>query len=344
MKNFRKILLAAFIMIILLVLPVLSFAEKNPLTIVFCNDGHTNPYHVEWLAGFESAVKAYNKEFGNIEGYWRSATRFEVQMEQVQEEIEKGVEILFVNAINVEAFKPLVRKAQEKGIIWISVHNYMDVADYNFILGDIDNGYRQGLALATYFGGKAKVAIMLGKQGMISGDERQQGILKAFQKYPNIKVVAQEPADWDTVKALKVSEKWFSKYPDLDALSVVTDSYLYPAMQIAQTMDLNKIAYFGYDGDKDILKRMKNPGTVKADILLSATREGWNFVQMAYKIANNMPVEKTYDFYTPLVLSKETYEICLKNGFPTDIEVFTVDKALELAEKGFREFGTDSVK
>jgi len=320
-----------------------AIAAGETLRIVFCNDGHTNPYHVEWLAGFEAAIKSYNQKFGSVEGHWRSASRVEEQFKQVEEEIEKGVDILFVNSISIKAMSPLVYKAQGKGIIWISVHNYMDIADYNFLLGDIENGYHQGLALATYFNGKAEVAIMLGKRGMSSGEERLQGILKALRKYPEIRIVAQEPADWSSAKALRIVDKWYSKFPNLDALSVVTDTYLYPAITVAEHIGRKNIAFFGYDGDKPILEIMKNSNVVKADILLSATREGWCFIHMAYRITKGFPVNKNYIFHTPLVLSKETYRRCLKNGFPKDIEVYDIDKALKLAEEGAIEYGPDSI-
>lgn len=324
--------------------PFSLLASPSPLTIVFSNDGHTNPYHVEWLSAFEAALNAYNAEFGNIEGYWISASRIEEQYEQVLAEIEKGVDILFVNSMSVEAMTPLVKKAQAKGIIWVSVHNKIPTSDYNFILGDYENGYHQGLALATYFNGKAKVALMLGMRANTSGDARQEGILTALRQFSDIDVVEQEPADWSTSKALMVAEKWYSKHPNLDALSVVTDTYLYPAMEVAEDVGLNNIAFFGYDGDTKILEEMNTRGRVKADILLSATREGWNFVQLAYKIANNIPTNKNHYFYTPLVLHDKTYEICRKNGFPETIEVITPEEAIYLSKKAFLEFGPDSVK
>lgn len=350
-------LLPYLITILLIVFPTLSVLaaqtsvdstpqsnkQSSVTKIVFCNDGHTNPYHVEWLAGFEAALTAYNERFGGIEGYWCSSSNLEDQLKQIEKEIDKGVDIFFVNSISVDAMKPLVRKAQAKGTIWIAVHNYMDIADYNFLLGDVENGYHQGMALATYFNGKAKVGIMGGIRGMASGEDRVQGILNAFKLYPEIEVFAREPANWNTAKALNIANEWLVKYPDIDAISAVTDTYIYPTMQIAEYLDRQDILYFGYDGDKAILDIMKQDGVVKADILLGSRREGWNFMQMAYKIINNIPVEKVYNFHTPLVLSEATYKRCLANGFPTDIEVYSVEKALEVSANGAIEFGPDSV-
>lgn len=81
-----------------------------------------------------------------------------------------------------------------------------------------------------------------------------------------------------------------------------------------------------------------------ADILLSGTREGWNFVQMAYRIHKGETPDKVYDFFTPLVLSEANYARALENGFPADIVVYDVAKALDVAANGYLEFGPDSVK
>lgn len=345
-SNLRSRLLCSLIISasLFLLLSTTLLADPLPVKIVFSNDGHTNPYHVEWLSSFEAALTAYNKKFGGIDGHWISATRIEKQFEQINAEIDKGVDILFVNAMSVEALMPLVAKAQNKGIIWVAVHNNIEAANYNFVLGDFENGYNQGLALATYFNGKANVAVMLGMRANTSGEARQHGIVDALRKFPDINIVAQEPADWSISKALNVATKWYKQYPDLDAISVVTDTYLYPAIQVAEKIGLGNLTFFGHDGDKKILQEMKSSGRVKANILLSANREGWAFVQFAYKIIKNMPMEKNYNFHTPLVLSPETYATCIENGFPEDIEVYSIEQALKVSDNAEMEFGPDSIQ
>lgn len=322
----------------------LSSGAANALDIVFINDGHVAPYHVAWLGGFEDAIKAYDKEFGNVTGRWLSAEgSLEKMIQQAEATINEKPDVMFVNAISPDAFEPLVAKAQAAGITWIAVHSPMESADYSFTLGDVVNGRNQGLAICALSGGKPyQVGIMLGQAGNPSGEARHAGILEGLKACDNVEVVAEQPADWDTVKAQTISENWLTQFPDLDAISGVTDAYLYPAIAISQNSG-RELDFYGYDGDIPIMSQMKG-GPVKADILLSGTREGWNFVQMAYRISKGEKLEKVYDFFTPLVLSKENHKKALANGFPADIEVYNVDQALEVAEKGFLEFGPESVK
>jgi ABC-type sugar transport system substrate-binding protein len=324
-----------------------AFASDGKLDIVFINDGHVAPYHVAWLSGFEDAIVAYDTAFPDtkITGRWLSAEgSLEKMIQQAEVTINEKPDVMFVNAINVDAFEPLVAKAKAAGIVWIAVHSPMESADYSFTLGDVENGKNQGLAMCALSGGKPfNVAIMLGQAGNPSGDARHQGILEGIKTCDNVKVVAEQPADWDTVKAQTLAENWMTQFPDLNAISGVTDGYMYPSIAIAANSGRTDLQFYGYDGDIPIIQQMEG-GQVKADILLSGTREGWNFVQMAYRIHMGQEVEKVYDFFTPLVMSDENYALALKNGFPADIEVYNVAKALDVAAKGDIEFGPDSVK
>ncbi len=324
-----------------------ALADEGTLDIVFINDGHVAPYHVAWLSGFEDAIAAYDEAFSDLEvtGRWLSAEgSLEKMIQQAEVTINEKPDVMFVNAINVDAFEPLVAKAQAEGITWIAVHSPMESADYSFTLGDVTNGRNQGLAMCALSGGEPfQVGVMLGQAGNPSGEARRQGILEGISSCDNIEVVAEQPADWDTVKAQSIAENWLTQFPDLDAISGVTDGYMYPAIAVAQNSGRDDLQFYGYDGDVPIIQQMEG-GNVMADILLSGTREGWNFVQMAYRIHKGEELDKVYDFFTPLVLSEANHEKALANGFPEDIEVFYVDRALEVATKGYLEFGPDSVQ
>ena len=319
---------------------------NDTLEIVFINDGNVAPYHVAWLGGLEDAGAAYDEAFGNVEARWLSAEgSLEKTIEQAETTINENPDVMFVNAIDTEPFVPLIAEAQEKGITGIAVHSPLEEADYSFTLGDIANGYHQGLAMCYLLDEGAQVGIMLGQAGNPSGDAREEGINQGLAECGDkIEVVGRQPADWDTVKATSISENWYTQYPELAAISGVTDAYLYPSIANAQSMGEDDVVFFGYDGDEAILQQMID-GPVMADILLSGTREGWNFVSMATNIAvGNPPAEQVYDFFTPLVLTQENHEAMLADGFPEDVPVYYVEDALDVAVNGFTEFGPDSVE
>lgn len=166
-----------------------AFAADDTLDIVFINDGHVAPYHVAWLTGFEDAIKAYDEAFDDVKisGHWLSAEgSLEKMIQQTEVTINEKPDIMFVNAINVDAFEPLVAKAQEAGITWIAVHSPMESADYSFTLGDVVNGTNQGMAICALSGGEPyKVGVMLGQAGNPSGEARHEGIMKGIATCDN---------------------------------------------------------------------------------------------------------------------------------------------------------------
>ena len=161
-----------------------ALADEGTLDIVFINDGHVAPYHVAWLSGFDDAIAAYDEAFPDLEvtGRWLSAEgSLERMIQQVEVTINENPDIMYVNAINVDAFEPLVARAQEQGIVWIAVHSPMDSADYSFTLGDVTNGRNQGMAMCALSGGEPfQVGIMLGQAGNPSGEARRAGILEGI--------------------------------------------------------------------------------------------------------------------------------------------------------------------
>ncbi|MCW1950749.1 MAG: substrate-binding domain-containing protein, partial [Octadecabacter sp.] len=157
-------------------------ADDGKLDIVFINDGHVAPYHVAWLSGFEDAIAAYDEAFADLEvtGRWLSAEgSLEKMIQQAEVTINEGPDVMFVNAINVDAFEPLVAQAQAAGITWIAVHSPMESADYSFTLGDVANGKNQGMAMCALSAGEPfQVGVMLGQAGNPSGEARREGILE----------------------------------------------------------------------------------------------------------------------------------------------------------------------
>lgn len=284
-------------------------------------DDHVAPYHVAWLSGFEVAIPAYNEAFSDIDitGRWLSAEGSpEPMIQQNEVTINEGPNIMFVNAINIDAFEPLVAPAQGAGITSIAVHSPMDSADYSSTLRDVTNGRNQGMA-------------------------RHAGTLEGISTCDNVEVVAEQPADWDTVRAQAIAENWMTQFRDLNAISGVTDANMYPSLAIAANGGRTDLQLYDYDGDIPISEEVVR-GQVMADILLSGSRDGWNFVQRGYRIHQGEELEQVYDFFTSLVLTEENHQIAPANGFPKDVEVYDIDQALDVAANGYLEIGPDSVQ
>ena len=63
---------------------------------------------------------------------------------------------------------------------------------------------------------KGEVANLQGLLGQGLNTDRSGGFTDVMAKYPDVKVVAQEPTGWDPSKAVSITENWMTAYPNLD--------------------------------------------------------------------------------------------------------------------------------
>lgn len=68
-------------------------------------------------------------------------------------------------------------------------------------------------ALFQKIGGKGNVIMTQGALGHTGAQGRAAGFKQTLEKYPDIKVLAEDPADWDVNKVAKLWEDYLVKYP-----------------------------------------------------------------------------------------------------------------------------------
>ena len=63
-----------------------------------------------------------------------------------------------------------------------------------------------------------KVAMIEGIAGDFFSNERTRGFMEVISQYPNVEIVAQQPADWNRQKAVEAAENILQNNPELDAI------------------------------------------------------------------------------------------------------------------------------
>jgi ribose transport system substrate-binding protein len=112
-------------------------------------------------------------------------------------------------------------------------------------------------AMGAMLGGKGKVAILNAPPGIIIRDQRTNGFVDGMKKnFPDIKIVADQVADWDRKKAQDVLTTILTANPDLAGVYGVNDSMALGAMDVAKSKGL-KLVIFGNDGEKDALEAIE---------------------------------------------------------------------------------------
>ncbi|SFL48711.1 D-allose transporter substrate-binding protein [Halanaerobium salsuginis] len=114
-----------------------------------------------------------------------------------------------------------------------------------------------------------KIAIIEGKAGNASGEDRKEGFTKAISKNKNFQIVASQPADWDRTKAIDVTTNILTRYPDVKAIYAANDTMALGVVRAVE--DQNKsgdILIVGTDGIPEAIKYVKEgrlDATIKQD-------------------------------------------------------------------------------
>jgi ribose transport system substrate-binding protein len=122
------------------------------------------------------------------------------QMKMLQDVATQGVDAIILSTHDENAAEPLVKQLTDQGIAVIIVNS--DIASFPAPVSAVV-GYAQRKAthalgdyIAKLFNGKANVGVLEGQAGYHS-TERVGGFGDAFKNYPDMKVVASLPTEWN---------------------------------------------------------------------------------------------------------------------------------------------------
>jgi ABC-type sugar transport system substrate-binding protein len=123
----------------------------------------------------------------------------------------------------------------------------------------LSDNYSGCVALGQYFvktvGKEGKYAELLGLVGDNNTWNRSKGFHSVVDRYPGLKMVAQQTAEFDRAKALEVTESILQKNPDINAVFCGNDAMAMGAYQaLVSAGKADKIKVFGFDGADDVVK------------------------------------------------------------------------------------------
>ena len=132
---------------------------------------------------------------------------------------------------------------------------------------------------------KGEVANLQGLLGQGLNTDRSGGFTDVMARYPGVKVVAQDPTDWDPTKAVAVTENWMTAYPSLDLIYGNSDSLTVPAAKVvARSGRQGQIMLVSVDGTKEGLEAVRD-GVLKSTVLLAPQYSGFWKAYFPYLVA-----------------------------------------------------------
>jgi ribose transport system substrate-binding protein len=238
---------------VVLVCAVSCHTESKPRIAVVVSTLN-NP----WFVVLGEAARARATELGYEARVFDSQNDTAKEASHFEDLIASGYQAVLFNPTDSQGSVANAAKASSAGVPVFCIDREINSTEAATAQLFSDN-YSGSVAIGQYFvkrvGTEGKYAELLGIVGDNNTFNRSKGFHSVVDRYPGLKMVAQQSADFDRAKALDVMESILQMHPDLNAVFCGNDSMAMGAYQaLVSAGKANQVKVFGFDGADDVVK------------------------------------------------------------------------------------------
>ncbi|WP_068112290.1 ABC transporter substrate-binding protein [Tropicimonas marinistellae] len=252
-----------------------------------------NPFFVATIKGIEDRAREINPD---VEITSVSADYdLNKQVNQIDNFIAAGVDIIMLNAVDDTAIAPAVKRAKNAGIVVAAFDVSAPGADVTVMTDNIAAGTKACQFIVDALDGEGNVAIIKGPSSS-SLNDRFKGCSDVFAANGGINVLS----DDQNGKAardggLEVMQGLLTRFQDLDAVFGANDPMALGAQLAAKQFNRTDIIITGVDGAPDTEESLADPSSL---LKASASQDPYVMAGMALKMGyelfmGNVPDEDT---------------------------------------------------
>lgn len=212
-----------------------------------------NPWFV--VLGETAADRA--RELGFEATIFDSQNNTALETDHFENAIASDFDAILFNPTDADGSVANVRMAKKVGIPVFCMDREVNATDAatSQILSD---SYAGCVAIGKYFvekmNKKGKYVEILGLVGDNNTWSRSKGFHSVVDHYPELKMVAQQNADFDRNKAMEVLESILQVHPDINGVFCGNDAMALGAYQaLVSAEKADKVMVFGFDGAGDVI-------------------------------------------------------------------------------------------
>jgi len=213
-----------------------------------------------WTAGVIWWARRAMALHPEIDWQFATASDPEKQVADIEDMMARNVDGLVILATNSGPITPIAQRAHDRGIYIVNVDRgfLQPVADV-FLEGDNKAfGRKAAEYMSQKLGGKGDIVILEGLPSTVNTD-RVNAALEVFKRYPDIKVLGRQPANWNREKALSVMQNFLSQFPHIDAVWAGDDDVALGAIQAIKEAGRDQETWvIGGGGMKTVVKMIED--------------------------------------------------------------------------------------
>jgi ABC-type sugar transport system substrate-binding protein len=261
MKMISKKYLAVMVICLAFVMGLtmgISESSAAPVKIGISVMTHNNAFFLAEIEGFQSAAeKIWGKD---VEIYTPDpALDVTKQIEQCQDLVNKGVQALLIDAIDVDAIQPAVEAAKAAKIPVIAIDTAIPGLKADLlteIYSDNTNAGRiAARELIEAMGGSGEIGI-LNHPEVACVRERTDGLVEVLKEFPNVKIVADVASHGNVTESQQIMETFIQSHPNMKGVFAINDPTAQGAIAAikASGLDIKVVAVDGSQSAIDMIK------------------------------------------------------------------------------------------
>jgi len=228
------------------------------------------------------------------------------QMSQIEDAITKHPSAAVFVPVDSKAMVPGVQKMNAAAIPVINIVDHSLGGDILSWIGADEHA--MALATGRYMlekmGGKGNVIIIEGVGGSLGSAERVRGFKDALNEFPNVKLLASQPGNFQRLQALQVTENLLQAHPVVDGVMAANDAM---ALGVVEALDAanRKALVVGLNGTTEGVEAVK-AGKLLASGDFSGFLQGCIGTMAAVRHVRKLAVPKELNF-PPRVIDSTNY-------------------------------------
>lgn len=257
--------------------------EEKKIKIGFSQATMNHPFRVAMVEGNRKYAEENYKdvEFIVTDGQ-NNASK---QASDIEDLIAQKVDVLIVSPLASDALTPAVKKAMDAGIKVITADRKVEtpvtlhIGGGNTVIGTLNASY-----LAEKLNGKGNIVQIQGTAGASATIDRDKGFKDELAKYPEMKVVAEQYADYLREPAMKFMEDTLQRFGpgEIQAVFAHNDEMALGAVKALEAAGRTDVLVVGADGQNEGIDAVKAGKMIQTVTYPYCAPEA---VQYAYKIA-----------------------------------------------------------
>jgi ribose transport system substrate-binding protein len=231
-------------------------AQAHRLTIALLTKNQTNPFFAAERLGAEDAARQMGAHM--IEFIPTQPDSIPEQMSEIDDVIQRKPDAIVMVPVDYKAMVPGIEKINAAGIPVVNITDRSAGGTFLSYVGsnDYDLAKATGTELLKAMGGKGTVIILEGVPGALTSINRLRGFKDALKAFPNVRLVATQPANYQRLQAMQVMDNLLQAHPDVDGIMAENDAMAIGALDALDDAD-HKALVVGINGTEEAVDEIK---------------------------------------------------------------------------------------